>query len=904
MGGLQLKNLRFVVLNSAWFARDENDKNKLWIGLPQIELLQAGFQLAQPDNYDKEMITISIHHHPHDWLNEEELDTISNRLNTYRYLSERSHIILSGHTHGAHEAPHRMSNRALLFKGGATYLGNSYRNNISILQIDKEKRTCKRYKFEFDPRYGRWKWDIDDEELSLVANKTQAAVAPAITWDLKKDGSPYPGLMHFTRRHAPVFFGREAELRDILDRLNTPKTRFILVSGDSGVGKSSFVYAGLLPKLEESGLPDGHDCLSVRMVPSQGLDPFDALMRALHVQAERAGLGSYTLGEQLRDKPADRPDRIGKIIAKGIDRSALLLFLDQMEELFTGKAREYADTFLTALHGATLKNALWVIATIRSDYLHHCERRPALLQVLRSQGYYPLGSVDPTIMADMIKKPAQCAGLEIADGLVRRIIGESGTDSGSLPLMAFVLRRLFDQRSGPALTEQVYNSFNGIDGAVAHHVSDVEHKLRTKIGEVLNDLMPKLFQAVLVVDQEGLPTRRRARLGDFNNELGVLVEELIRARLFSTEGEGGGMDSTVSIAHEKLFDAWPRLERWITENKDDLWLRRQLSQAATEWEARGQEEKYRWSDDRVIDVVGMLKRLGMGIDDLSDEERLFLGPIDRKSMLLELNDLATTDKQRASIGVRLELLGDKRPGVGVRQDGLPDIVWCEVPEGEIALEEKAGTFRVKPFNIAKYPVTWIQYRAFLEADDGYKDPIWWQRLDSQVEESHLQFNERDNHPVVNVTWWEAVAFCEWLKNKLGFEIRLPTEWEWQQAATGGDPHNKYPWGPAWKCGYANTIENRLQVTTAVGLYPHGASPVGALDMIGNVWEWCLDELENIRRDEPSVENLRSVRGGSWLSDQDTAHCGYRDNGDVPLHRLNRVGFRLFCSSPILGSTVH
>jgi formylglycine-generating enzyme required for sulfatase activity len=90
----------------------------------------------------------------------------------------------------------------------------------------------------------------------------------------------------------------------------------------------------------------------------------------------------------------------------------------------------------------------------------------------------------------------------------------------------------------------------------------------------------------------------------------------------------------------------------------------------------------------------------------------------------------------------------------------------------------------------------------------------------------------------------VLAFCRWLSEKLGYEIRLPTEWEWQQAATGGNPENEYPWGPEWAGSCANTIESELSHSTAVGIYPQGASPVGALDMAGNVWEWCLNEYDN------------------------------------------------------------
>ena len=86
-----------------------------------------------------------------------------------------------------------------------------------------------------------------------------------------------------------------------------------------------------------------------------------------------------------------------------------------------------------------------------------------------------------------------------------------------------------------------------------------------------------------------------------------------------------------------------------------------------------------------------------------------------------------------------------------------------------------------------------------------------------------------------MSWYEAIAFCRWLSAQLGYVVRLPTEFEWQQAATHGELERAYPWGPDWEEGRCNSGESRLNRTTAVGLYPHGTWPDGPLDMAGNVW---------------------------------------------------------------------
>ena len=152
-----------------------------------------------------------------------------------------------------------------------------------------------------------------------------------------------------------------------------------------------------------------------------------------------------------------------------------------------------------------------------------------------------------------------------------------------------------------------------------------------------------------------------------------------------------------------------------------------------------------------------------------------------------------------------------------------------------------------------------------------------------------------NAPRETVSWFEAVAFCRWLSQQTGSKIRLPTEWEWQQAATGGDPTRKYPWSGEWDTSRCNSDESRLRRTTAVGMYPSGATKQGVLDMAGNVWEWCLNTYEHpeapesLRIDESNT--ARVLRGGSWHSRPVYLRVSYRNWNNADL-RYNGIGFRL------------
>jgi formylglycine-generating enzyme required for sulfatase activity len=146
----------------------------------------------------------------------------------------------------------------------------------------------------------------------------------------------------------------------------------------------------------------------------------------------------------------------------------------------------------------------------------------------------------------------------------------------------------------------------------------------------------------------------------------------------------------------------------------------------------------------------------------------------------------------------------------------------------------------------------------------------------------------DNHPAVYVNWVEAVAYSRWLSRHLESEyslpeiwhrrIRLPTEWEWQQAATGGDDQFEFPWGPVWDNRRANTAESKLHRMVSVGLYAQDGPGNRPLDMAGNTLEWCLNEYENIVAVEEislSGRGDRALRGGAWHFDASRARCAYR-----------------------------
>jgi hypothetical protein len=716
-------------------------------------------------------------------------------------------------------------------------------------------------------------------------------------------GSPFPGLRAFTPRDAPIFFGRGREIDDLVDRLADETQRFLAVVGASGSGKSSLVAAGLIPRLQANALEGSRDWRYLRFTPVEaGNGPLRALANGLNTLLSPEEWPTDVILAKL----SAQPGAIGEIVEAALARmpdSELLIYVDQFEELFTAVANEDREPFLSVLAGAANCPRVRFVITVRADFLARCVEIPELAGLLRS-GLYPLAIASFDSLLEMISKPAERAGLFFDEGLLGRILEDTGNDPGALPLMAFALYQLYEKRElSGRLTHEAYIAFGGVKQAIVTRAETVfesvvaEAQSRVpatpeKTAAAVSDIEQTLsaaFRELVEVNESLIPTRKRApRSRVARTPMGAkLVEMFVKARLLVASE---GLDPFIEVAHEALLGklGWPRLYTWIESVRDDLRLRSQLQRAAAEW-GRSRDEAYLWADERCVEAYRRLCQLPY---EPSELEWQFLGPLDCRRMLEELDDGATSPDRRALIGIRLALLGDPRAGVGLGEDGLPDVEWCEVPGGRVdaGAGETHREIEVAPFGIAKYPLTSSQYASFVNAPDGYRNAAWWEGLVHRDDQPGRQFQRYPNHPADNVSWVDATAFCRWLTSRLGCEVRLPTEWEWQLAANGGDPARAFPWGE-WELGRANTYEAQLNRTTAVGMFPQGVSPVGALDMCGNVWEWCSDGTDLYPPDENCPFGYHAVRGGSWNFIKTIAKCDSR-SGECSAYRFTSVGFRV------------
>jgi formylglycine-generating enzyme required for sulfatase activity len=246
---------------------------------------------------------------------------------------------------------------------------------------------------------------------------------------------------------------------------------------------------------------------------------------------------------------------------------------------------------------------------------------------------------------------------------------------------------------------------------------------------------------------------------------------------------------------------------------------------------------------------------------------------------------------------RVEVSAPTAPDRKPAPPGVPDILpepfeWCAVPAGPFLMgsdpakdptaqdnEQPQVTIELPAFYIAKYPVTNAQYGRFIEAG-GYENAEWWTDTGWQVRQKQNWQQPRywqnkkwngERQPVVGVSWYEAYAFGRWLSEAARLPIMLPDEVQWEKAARGPDGRI-YPWGneppTEDRCNFGKHVGR----TTPVTQYPHGASPYGALDMSGNVWEWCLTKWGWAYSDgratmdnTPEGSGSRVLRGGAFFN---------------------------------------
>ncbi len=532
-------------------------------------------------------------------------------------------------------------------------------------------------------RYGRL--DEFEEKLEVKLRKViesrlggpsaDPEVEPVeITW---KEGSPFRGLEPFYFDHAPVFFGRTAAVAEAIDALRRQSAEmtsgFLMLAGASGSGKSSLVRAGLVPMLVEPGVIEGIG-LWRRAVMKPGDDPFAALAACLlepEALPEIASDGTTAseLAALLRDRPEqaiglgrgalsqaaalaheegkrELLDKAAKMEKEGRTEDAkalrrrletggqtqarLVIVVDQFEEIFGEKIPD-ADraAFIRLWRELSESGRVYVIATLRSDFLPRCAELPELLELTRGDGMLHLGPPTAAELGQMIRQPAQAAGLRFerdaatGEALDERLRDAAIDQPAVLPLLEFCLNELYEsRREDGVLTFEAFEELGGVEGALAKRAEHVFEKLPAPA----RDALPRLARATVAVNSgqdEERVTRNRAPYEILAADPGVrtLLDGLVEARLFVADAREGGK-AEVSVAHEALLQAWPRFREAIEADRDFLRSRSRVTEASRLWMDEQRDAGFLLPEGRMLAEAEEL--LAQRADELSGVESEFV----------------------------------------------------------------------------------------------------------------------------------------------------------------------------------------------------------------------------------------------------------------------------------------
>ncbi len=409
-----------------------------------------------------------------------------------------------------------------------------------------------------------------------------------------EDETPYPGLVAFQEKEADRFFGRERDIQQVVARLREQPLGAII--GPPGVGKSSFVRAGLIPALKTSGEHWEAIILRPGRRPLQSLAALIQPLSLTPVEPLAETLADHsTMIARLRHEPG----YVGSVLrARAAERSQrYLVFVDQFEELYTlVPDAEERHAFVTCLLGiADDRSApVRVLLSLRSDFLDRVGEDKLFAEEL-GRGLVLMQPLGPDGLRAAFKGPTEQLGyaFETAE-MVDDMVSALANTPGALSLLQFAGAKLWETRDvrRKLLTDSSYRALGGIAGAMAQHADQVVNALPSATQRLIRALFQRLVTPEgtrAIVDVQDL-----TELSPDATEVRSLIDRLVQERLLVVQASGTEQTTTVELVHESLITSWPLLRRWLDEGRDDVVFRQHLREAAKQWHARNRPQGLLW----------------------------------------------------------------------------------------------------------------------------------------------------------------------------------------------------------------------------------------------------------------------------------------------------------------------
>jgi formylglycine-generating enzyme required for sulfatase activity len=439
------------------------------------------------------------------------------------------------------------------------------------------------------------------DALCEALERLERRIAPAPL----DDSNPYRGLAPFDAEHRALFFGRDADVHAVLERLRHQP--LVLVAGDSGAGKSSLCRAGVLPRVAASVLDESREMTTVTLWP--GRRPLEALAAALAPFLGRKE-------EELVTLLADTPAWLGRALreAHQVERG-LLLFIDQLEELITVADPTQAAHVARILGELALPaRGVRVLLAVRGDFLTRVCALPGLGDVAE-RALYILRPLSPEGVREAIAGPARARGIVFESAeFVQTLVASTAYGAGSLPLLQFALAELWERRDRAqgCISRAALEEMGGVAGALSRHADGVIARLRPAERVAAQRLLLRLVTA------EGTRVERSEAelVDDAEGASRAALSALIEGRLLHTRTAGG--ETRCEIAHDSLIESWGTLRDWLDDDIGHRVVRKRLEAASDEWERLRRAREALWGE-RQLDEARSLDPLTLG-----QRERAFL----------------------------------------------------------------------------------------------------------------------------------------------------------------------------------------------------------------------------------------------------------------------------------------
>ncbi|MBD1921210.1 WD40 repeat domain-containing protein [Microcoleus sp. FACHB-831] len=421
--------------------------------------------------------------------------------------------------------------------------------------------------------------DKTQEGQSNTSILTKKPVIPEIC--------PYKGLSPFTKEDAAFFCGRDKFTKTLVDTVQ--QRPFLAVIGNSGSGKSSVVFAGLIPKLEELG---GWKFITFRPTNNPFFQLANELLSLLEPEMDKLACITQAkkYANNFKTGELTLKDVLDVSLQENQSKHRFLIFVDQFEEVYTlCSEKNERNIFISQLlevintERETKTPNIVLAITLRADFYGHAIADQRLGEVLQKWKPETILAMKQEELQAAIEEPARKVNLKIQDGLTTKILDAVKNNPGELPLLEFCLEKLWQNQSNSQLTIAAYDEIGGVEKALANHAEEIYQELK----EDEQNRVKHIFTQLVRFGENTDDTRRIATREEIGAENWELVTTLANAeaRLVVTGRDEDKKQPTVEVVHEALIRGWERLREWMEEDRE-----------FRKWQDRLRAEKDRWEN--------------------------------------------------------------------------------------------------------------------------------------------------------------------------------------------------------------------------------------------------------------------------------------------------------------------